>query len=72
MNKEKINAYELPNRYEMKFAEIYDLANDATKKGNADALFEAIYTAYKYGFIRGGNRVKNNARKAKREALRNG
>ena len=71
MNREKINAYEIPNSYDLRFADISELFNEAAEKGTPGAFYDAIYTAYKYGFIRGGNQIKN-TRKAKREALNNG
>lgn len=63
MNRDKINAYEMPSRYDMTLYELRDLFNEATEKGTASAFYDALYTAYKYGFIRGGNHTKNTLKK---------
>lgn len=61
MNLEKISAVR-PGSYDLNWAELHELSAIAR-----DSRVDAIVLAYKYGFLRGGNAEKANA---KRKAVR--
>lgn len=65
MNIEKVKAIN-PGNYDIMCDEILDFMNMSVR--DADGLIEAISLAYRYGFMRGQNKVKNDMRRKKKSA----
>jgi len=66
MNIEKLDAMQVPSRYQMKVSEIVTLRDIAYE--DVDGFWYAIDYAFKYGWQKANNMRRNEARKAKERA----